>query len=100
MQNHLAWFKRGDDPALWFTVRCERCGEEVRIRVDRRQEARWEPAADGTDVLMVDKEILGSRCPNLMRLHLELDSGGQILAQRIERGQLVEPTPPRRGRLG
>ncbi len=86
----LRWFGDRGDPGLWYTVQCDRCGEEIRVRVDRRHEARWEAPEGGAEMLVLDKDVLGARCPNLMRLHLEFDDRGRVSRQRVESGELVE----------
>ena len=90
----LRWLRRRlggmGDPGLWVTVRCGRCGEEIRLRVDRQHEARWEPTGEAGEALVLDKEVLGTQCPNLMRLHLEFDARGAVREQRMDGGTLVE----------
>ena len=69
---------------LWLYVRCNRCGEKIRIRLNRSTDAQPE-YDDGGRLLhyLIRKEILGSSgtCFALMSVEMQLDGAGRILSQ-------------------
>ncbi len=68
---------------IWLYVRCERCGEKIRIRINRQTDAQQEYDEGGRPThYMLRKEILGSRCPALMSVEMQLDNGGRIQQQQ------------------
>ena len=71
---------------LWLFVRCERCGEKIRVRLNRNTDALAEYDESGrTTHYRLRKEILGNRCPNLMAVDMRLDGSGRVLDQQAER---------------
>ena len=80
----------GAGPVLWLYVRCERCQEKIRIRVNRNTDAQPEYDDNGRLThYFLRKEILGNSCPNLMSVELQLDGGGRIIARQAERCVLI-----------
>ena len=78
----------GDPDGFHFYVRCDRCGELLHIRANRKTDIADE--ADGEmAVKMLHKEILGSRCQNLMYVHLTLDASYHIAEAQTERCTLI-----------
>lgn len=83
------------------TVRCGRCGEVIRLRIDRDHELQsiWPPdAEEGDEPLeqILRKEIVGDRCQNLIRFTLRFDCERGLISSEIEGGEFVndEDTPP------
>lgn len=72
-------------PILWVYVRCNRCGEPIRIRVNLQTDAQREYDDSGREThSFLRKEILGNRCPALMSVELQLDNGGRVRDQQGE----------------
>ena len=70
---------------IWLYVRCRRCGEAIRVRINRSTDAQQEYDESGHfSHYMLRKEILGNRCPNLMSVELQLDRAGRIVEQHAE----------------
>lgn len=70
---------------LWLYVRCRRCRETIRVRINRSTDAQQEYDESGRfSHYTLRKEILGNRCPNLMSVELQLDRGGRIVEQQAE----------------
>ncbi len=92
-------FGRGDsggsttpaaDGALWLYVRCAKCGEAIRVRLQPRTDAQPEYDENGRSThSFLRKEILGNRCPNLMTVELRLDGRGRIADQSAERCTII-----------
>jgi len=84
-------FGRGGAPAeagniLWLYVRCDRCGEKIRVRLNRNTDAQQEYDESGRPShYHLRKEILGNRCPNLMSVETQLDNAGRVVEQHAER---------------
>lgn len=77
-----------DRDGIHFYVRCEKCGEKIHIRASRQNDVSDD--YDGEVVRkMLNKEILGSRCQNLMYAHLGLDQSGKIVESTMERCILI-----------
>lgn len=88
-------FGRASAPAdganvLWLYVRCARCGEKIRVRVNRTTDAQQEYDESGRPThYLLRKEILGNRCPALMSVEMQLDRGGRIIEQHAERCMII-----------
>lgn len=76
----------GGGTIIWLYVRCERCGERIRVRINRNTDAQPEYDESGRQThYMLRKEILGNQCPNLMSVEMQLDNGGRLVEQHAER---------------
>jgi hypothetical protein len=74
--------------ALVFSVRCDHCGEVVRVRVDPRWDLTQEFDGDLTGYRLT-KEVLGVRCNRLMRLRVTFDRAYRITTTEVEGGSLI-----------
>jgi hypothetical protein len=76
----------GGGNVIWLYVRCERCGEKIRIRINRNTDAQPEYDENGRQThYWLRKEILGSQCPALMYVEMQLDGAGRVIEQKAER---------------
>jgi hypothetical protein len=79
-----------DGRALYFYVRCNACGEKLRIRVDTFNELAQEfDDSEKTSGYTLDKEIMGNGCFRMMHLHVQFDGGKRILQQTLDNGALI-----------
>jgi hypothetical protein len=79
-----------DGRAMYFYVRCNACGEKLRIRVDAFNELAQEfDDNEKTSGYTLDKEIMGSNCFRMMHLHVQFDSGKHIVQQTLSNGTLI-----------
>lgn len=78
----------GDAEGFHFYVRCDRCGERIHIRANKQKDVADEWDGDAS-MRVLHKEILGSRCQNLMYAHLTLDARDAIVEARTERCTLI-----------
>lgn len=76
--------------ALIFHVRCDRCGEVIRVRADRRWDLLQE-LDDGVTGYSLHKDVLGTRCNALMRMVVRFDRDYRIAHQEVEGGRFVSP---------
>ncbi len=80
----------GADGTLWLYVRCARCGEAIRVRINPRTDAQPEYDESGRSTHhFLRKEILGNNCPNLMSVELQLDSRYRTTDQTAERCAII-----------
>lgn len=71
-----------DDPhGIYFYVKCEKCGERLRIRADRRHDLVRDL---NTGKLVWNKEIMDGRCFQLMYAKVVFDSRYRVQSQEIE----------------
>lgn len=75
-----------DANARWLYVRCKRCGTPLAVRVDMRNE----PSNDyETGGYVLHKEMMDSRCYELMRAVIHFDAQHHITSQSIENGEFI-----------
>ncbi|MDQ7842255.1 MAG: hypothetical protein QN141_04340 [Armatimonadota bacterium] len=77
-----------DAHAVVFYVRCDRCGEVVRVRADRRWDLVQE-LEDGVTGYTLYKDVLGTRCNQLMRMVVRFDREYRITHQDVEGGRFA-----------
>lgn len=93
------------DNALWLHVSCDRCGEVIRVRVDRRYDVAsnlLDPGEAGPAYTM-HKDVVGDRCFQRIAVTLGFDRRMNIVESRIQGGRLqtegpleadLKPQPP------
>ena len=91
------WGSRAAEARV-FHVRCDHCGEVVRVRVDLRWDLTQEFDGDLTGYRL-SKDVLGVRCNRLMRLRVTFDRAYRVTGTEVEGGQLV-PGPEASGDPG
>jgi phage terminase large subunit GpA-like protein len=76
-----------DSTGLWFHFRCRRCGETVRIRVDRRNDLNRED--DGPGALVLRKEVMDDSCFQLIHAEIWLDNSYNVVSSDVSGGELI-----------
>ncbi len=79
----------GEVYVIYIYVRCQRCGEVIRLRMDRRFDLEQEFGETLVTGFVANKDILGRKCPNLIRVHIEYDSSYRPRTKDIEGGQFI-----------
>ena len=93
----MRWLKRLFAPrtsptgpvAFWIHVRCGRCSEAIRVRVDRRYDLVSElrdPGEPGP-AYTVHKDIVGARCFQRIAVDLAFDTRLEVVERRITGGE-------------
>lgn len=77
-----------DRDGIHFYVQCTKCGEKIHIRASRQNDVSDDYEGEVARKVL-NKEILGSRCQNLMYAHLGLDPSGKIVESSMERCTLI-----------
>ena len=75
-----------DPYGLRFYFKCNKCGDVVRIRVDRRNDLNRE-AGPGTFLLR--KEVMDNKCFQLMGVVIWLDSSYNVVTADVSGGELI-----------
>ncbi|MBC7189918.1 hypothetical protein H5U35_06895 [Candidatus Aerophobetes bacterium] len=84
--------KKSASDFIPFKVRCEKCGEEILINVNRTTDLQnlfLEPGEKGV-AYNLKKEILGKKCPNLIRIDVDFDRNYRIISRDITGGSFVD----------
>lgn len=74
-----------------FVVKCDKCGEEIRINVNRRTDIQslYAEAGEKGAVYTLRKEILGRKCPNLINITVDFDRSYRIMSRNISGGKFI-----------
>ena len=81
---------READNALWLHVQCDRCGEVIDVRVDRRYDVAsnlLDPGEEGPAYTM-HKDVVGDRCFRRISVSLRFDHRMKVVEQHIQGGRL------------
>lgn len=104
----MRWFKRlslfisrsrqPGDTALWLYVRCNRCGEVIPVRVDRRYDlaSEWREPGEPGPAYTMHKDIVGDRCFQRIGVDVGFDASFMIVEQRIHGGAFLTEETYRR----
>lgn len=81
---------QGDPIAYWVTVRCTRCGEIIRARVNLSNDLSAE--YDGNRTTYVCRKVLlgESRCFQQIEVILKFDLNRKLLDRMISGGEFVD----------
>jgi len=88
----------GTAPALVIKVRCARCGEQITTRVEKahalQEQYDTQGSSEGEEAqvsgYLLQKELLGEKCQEMVRLTMRFDPSRRLLKHEITGGQLVE----------
>ena len=78
---------------LWLLIECSRCGERIKVRIDKKTDLQNEFRQPGepSEAFTLKKEVLGSRCPNLIEVCLKFDPRYNIISKEVKNGRLISP---------
>ena len=79
---------------LYLFVRCNRCGEVVRVRVNTSNELSEQMADDDSDRVIgfaAEKGVVGNNfmCGQTMRVYLTFDRNRRMTEKRVEGGAFI-----------
>jgi hypothetical protein len=77
--------------AFFVYVRCNACGEAIRVRINREHDlsAEYEGESDVASGYIVHKEIVGRNCFRRIGLDLSFDSQRSQVDQRVTGGTII-----------
>ena len=74
------------DDALWLYAQCNRCSAVLAVRIDRRNEVSVDYESGG---YVLHKEMMDSKCFQLMRAEIHYNANMQVTSQVIENGKFI-----------
>lgn len=83
---------RAPDFATWITVKCSRCGEVIRSRIDLRNDLTIDYGADGASTTYYcHKTLIGEqRCYQRIEVDLTFDAKHKLTGRQISGGEFLE----------
>lgn len=77
------------DAGMYLYVKCARCGEVLRVRVDTRNELSPEYGDMEANSYALRKEMMDSKCFRLMYATLHFDGRKREVSREIEGGEFI-----------
>jgi len=91
-KNFFAPSSYPSDNFIKISVKCKRCGEEINVGLRKTSDFSRvyenDEAPSGSS-FMIRKEVLGSKCSNLINLTIFFDEGFRIISKEIEGGEFL-----------
>jgi hypothetical protein len=82
-----------DGRAVYFYVRCNACGEKIRVRIDTYNDLLQEyDDRERVSGYSVQKDVIGNNCFKMMHLNADFDSGKRLSKAVVENGTLISKT--------
>jgi hypothetical protein len=80
-----------DDSAYWIYVRCNRCGEKIRSRVDKVHDLSVNYGEQDADTTyFTRKALIGEqRCYQSIEVELTFDHRHQLIDRQIKGGEFI-----------
>jgi len=84
-------FPRLKGDFILFAVKCDKCGEEIKINVNRRTDIQslYTEAGEKGAAYILKKEILGRKCPHLINITVDFDRSYRILSRDVSGGKFI-----------
>ena len=84
----------GDDSSdrgMYYYVRCGKCGEAIRVRVDRANDLAQDFEGDGDTPsgYSSTKGIVGKKCFRTMSMTIKYDRGGREASRSVDGGDFI-----------
>lgn len=87
---------RPDEAGYWITVKCSRCGEQIRGRIDLRNDLSIEYGSEGASPTYFTRKLLvgeSGRCFQRIEVELTFDSAKHLLNREIQGGVFMDEQP-------
>ncbi len=78
---------------ITFNIRCNRCGEEITVKIRRSSDiSRLGEGDEGPSgsAFLLRKEILGNKCNNLIYLTAYFGESYNLISSEISGGKIIE----------
>jgi hypothetical protein len=81
----------GDRHAILTYVRCNACGEAIRLRISREHDlsAEFDEGVDAPTGYRVHKDVVGQQCFRRIEVDMAFDSQRKVTEQQIKGGQFI-----------
>jgi hypothetical protein len=82
---------RGRDEGIYFYVRCDRCGDRVRVRLNPSSELQQEfdESGEGVRAYSVRKMVVDQRCFRPIEVRFQFDAARRERSREIEGGTFL-----------
>ena len=74
---------------FFLDVRCSACGEEFNLFINKTTDFIQNFDKNDTVAYTLKKEIIGSKCRNLIQVKMEFDGGKNPVSKEIKNGELI-----------
>ncbi|HEX9029803.1 MAG TPA: hypothetical protein VF823_11565 [Anaerolineales bacterium] len=82
--------QRGEDYGYWLSVKCNRCGEVIRARIDLRNDLSLN-YEEGEAPYFCHKTLIGSQhCYQPVEVELKFDANRKLVERQAQGGQFVD----------
>jgi hypothetical protein len=84
---------QGQQNSVKFVIKCNRCSEEITVKIRTSSDMSRVYEEDGGppgSVFFVRKEILGSKCNNLIYLAAYFNEGFNLISSDVTGGKIIE----------
>jgi len=77
--------------AFWLYVRCNACGENIRLRVSRDHDlsAEFDGESDSPTAYLMTKEVVGQKCFRRIHVEMTFDANKRPTEQQITGGTFI-----------
>ena len=92
LSNLFASSGASNDPSYWITVKCDRCGEIIRARIDLHNDLSINYGDKEEDTTyFCRKMLMGSQhCYQQILVELTFDAGRKLAQEEIHGGKFIE----------
>lgn len=80
---------RGDQDVLWISVRCKRCGEVVKTRINLNNDLSAEYDGDATTYVCRKILVGEKRCFQQIEVVLKFDANRTLIERAVSGGEFV-----------
>jgi hypothetical protein len=92
LSNLFASSGASHNPSYWIKVKCDRCGEIIRVRIDLHNDLSINFGENEQDITyFCRKMLMGSQhCYQQIEVELTFDAGRKLAQQEIHGGKFIE----------
>ena len=82
-----------DQWVQWVSVKCNRCGEQIRSRIDLRNDLSINYGEDGSPTYFTRKLLIGEgHCFQRIKVELTFDKDRKLMDRQISGGKFADET--------
>ena len=75
---------------FFLNARCSACGEVFNLFINKSTDLAQNFDERGSVTYFLNKEIIGSRCRNLIHVKMEFDRAKNLVSREIKNGEFIE----------
>ncbi len=79
----------GPKGGFFLNVRCGVCGEEFNLFVNKSTDLIQDFDESDEVTYLLDKEIIGGSCRNLIRVRMKFDGARNLVSREIKNGEFI-----------